>query len=263
MKQKYNRLNATRAENIVPNEYVEIKWANKTASYYKGLGHQFTGYGEAFFVHIGDLPLGSDAKIVVECPVCGAIRDKEYKLHLRDGHTVCRRCSTVYELSGETFGRLRVMDIDIASLVDGNKRVNWICECECGEVVSVRSDSLIDGKTISCGCYNRERDINHNLTQEDRENSRRYPEYLAWTKSVYKNWNYTCINCGSVGVDLVAHHIRSFAEHPDIRIDPDNGVVLCKTCHTSFHMWLGGWHVPCNELDLNEWLSIEKQREIL
>lgn len=33
----------------------------------------------------------------------------------------------------------------------------WICECDCGSVFEVRSDSLRSGRTLSCGCYQRER----------------------------------------------------------------------------------------------------------
>ena len=29
----------------------------------------------------------------------------------------------------------------------------WLCRCDCGKELKVRTDSLTSGRTISCGCY--------------------------------------------------------------------------------------------------------------
>jgi hypothetical protein len=55
----------------------------------------------------------------------------------------------VQSLTGRTFGRLTVQDVD---RVDSNHRRYWRCLCTCGAAVVVRSDSLIRGQTTSCGC---------------------------------------------------------------------------------------------------------------
>lgn len=59
-------------------------------------------------------------------------------------------------------------------------------------------------------------------------------EYKAWRKSILKVDNYTCVRCGNK-LDLHAHHIDSFANHPGFRFDPDNGVTLCEDCHFLIH----------------------------
>ena len=54
---------------------------------------------------------------------------------------------------GEKYGRWEV--IEPAPTV--NKEKMYKCRCECGTVKNVSSKSLRYGKSISCGCYNRER----------------------------------------------------------------------------------------------------------
>jgi 5-methylcytosine-specific restriction endonuclease McrA len=43
-----------------------------------------------------------------------------------------------------------------------------------------------------------------------------------------------CVECGQ-RTDLHVHHIKSFAEHPDLRLDPDNLVTLCRAHHHDKH----------------------------
>jgi hypothetical protein len=46
--------------------------------------------------------------------------------------------------------------------------------------------------------------------------------------------NGTCQVCGSKE-QLQAHHIKSYADHPDIRWDVENGLTVCFTCHLKIH----------------------------
>jgi len=34
---------------------------------------------------------------------------------------------------------------------------------------------------------------------------------------------------------LVAHHVYLFSDFPDKRYDIDNGLTLCRSCHSSLH----------------------------
>ncbi len=53
------------------------------------------------------------------------------------------------ELIGQRFGRLAVLE-RWANTPSGGAR--WRCGCDCGRWSVVRSDSLMRGKTTSCGC---------------------------------------------------------------------------------------------------------------
>lgn len=52
------------------------------------------------------------------------------------------------DLTGQRFGRLTVLERDYSD----TKNVTWICQCDCGNKVRVRSGNLCSGNTQSCGC---------------------------------------------------------------------------------------------------------------
>ena len=94
--------------------------------------------------------------------------------------------SRIHDLTGQRFGRLTVI-----GLADTNTRKTyWVCQCDCGKLKNVRSDSLLSGAIRSCGCMKKEQDkknlINTNMkkTQEagfKRGNTRLY---IIWRNMV-------------------------------------------------------------------------------
>ena len=61
-------------------------------------------------------------------------------------------------------------------------------------------------------------------------------EYKLWSDSV---WNRDCNCCqkcrNNILEKLVAHHIRNFAQFPELRFAIDNGITFCRRCHVWFH----------------------------
>lgn len=55
--------------------------------------------------------------------------------------------------------------------------------------------------------------------------------YKKWTKRIFEYDNYTCWICENRGGELQAHHLRGWAEYPEVRFELGNGVALCKECH--------------------------------
>lgn len=61
-------------------------------------------------------------------------------------------------------------------------------------------------------------------------------DYKRWRFDVFARDNFACQSCGdNKGGNLNAHHIKHFADYPDLRFDLSNGVTLCETCHKKEH----------------------------
>ena len=68
------------------------------------------------------------------------------------------------------------------------------------------------------------------------EIERRKVEYKQWRLAVYKKDKYICQSCGvkcSPKTGLHAHHIKDFANHKELRLDINNGMTLCRSCHNA------------------------------
>lgn len=68
----------------------------------------------------------------------------------------------VIDLTGQTFGRLTVLEID-KSINKGDRK--WICKCTCGTVKSIFGSNLRKGSTQSCGCLQKEKSTNSFIGQ--------------------------------------------------------------------------------------------------
>lgn len=58
------------------------------------------------------------------------------------------------DLTGKRFGLLTAKK-PIMTVSNGRKREKWICNCACGNEISVITSNLTSGHTKSCGCLNK------------------------------------------------------------------------------------------------------------
>jgi len=77
------------------------------------------------------------------------------------------------DLTNERFGRLVAIQI---SGRDKNRHLMWECVCDCGGIKFVAGTSLIEGYTVSCGCYQKEAII-RSRTIHGKSNT---PLYYVW-----------------------------------------------------------------------------------
>lgn len=61
---------------------------------------------------------------------------------------------------GNIYGYLTVVE---RAENDKDGRARWICQCKCGNTVTVRGKALRQGNTKSCGCYQKERAAQSNM----------------------------------------------------------------------------------------------------
>jgi 5-methylcytosine-specific restriction protein A len=58
--------------------------------------------------------------------------------------------------------------------------------------------------------------------------------WKALRRKVFKRDGAKCSKCGEIR-DLHLHHVQSWAEYPELRLDPDNLIVLCREHHHDAH----------------------------
>lgn len=111
---------------------------------------------------------------------------------------------TLIDLTDQVFGKLTALYKDETAPGRASK---WVCQCECGELVSVLSSSLRSGKTKSCGC-DRKR-LKHDLT--GMQFGYLYvigPVHNERIKGNETRWQCECSNCGRV-VEVGSYWLRN------------------------------------------------------
>lgn len=72
----------------------------------------------------------------------------------------------------------------------------------------------------------------------ERQRLYKTPEWRALVRHVFARDGYRCRRCGAgkrARGGLHAHHVRPWSAAPDLRLDPNNLVTLCRGCHTFVH----------------------------
>lgn len=72
-----------------------------------------------------------------------------------------------------------------------------------------------------------------NWKTESRRKNRR-GKHGAWARAVVSRDGGKCQHCGATD-GLHAHHIKEFADYPELRWEMSNGLTLCYRCHEAVH----------------------------
>ena len=64
----------------------------------------------------------------------------------------------IIDITGNKYHKLKVLGLSHILQKHGKTRTYWICQCDCGRIVTKRKDEFIYpySKTKSCGCWHRE-----------------------------------------------------------------------------------------------------------
>ena len=97
----------------------------------------------------------------------------------------------IKDLTGQKFGKLTVIGLDDR----GTRKTYWNCLCECGNIKSVRADSLQCGAIKSCGCLKKEQD-KINLESPSVKKSREFGSKYGHTRihNIWAGMKSRCFN---------------------------------------------------------------------
>jgi hypothetical protein len=82
------------------------------------------------------------------------------------------------DFDGRVFGRLTV--VKQVGTNKHHKRI-WLCRCECGAETQTLTGSLTSGRTVSCGCYNKERIAREKFSHGETSGAKPSAEYQTWS----------------------------------------------------------------------------------
>ena len=104
------------------------------------------------------------------------------------------------DLIGQKFGRLVVLE-DVGE--NKHKQVIWKCQCQCeeGNIVTVRGNSLRSGNTKSCGCFNKEK-AQEKATKHGQSKSPIYRIWHSMLNRCYNPNNSSYHNYGGRGIKV-------------------------------------------------------------
>jgi hypothetical protein len=150
--------------------------------------------------------------------------------------------------------------------INMNQKLEYICKCG-----NYYTKNLYEFKINKYTCESCEYEMrageNHPNWQggisSERDKMKFTDEYKNWRIKVFERDDYTCQCCGKRGVKLHAHHIQNFSQYPELRVDIENGITLCESCHSpsikgSFHN-IYGTHNN-NRQQLEEYIKIRRQK---
>jgi len=86
--------------------------------------------------------------------------------------------SNRHDHTGKVFGRWAVLGI--AQRGTRTKRVTWLCQCACGVMRAIPSNSLVTGASSSCGCFNKEQTSKRFI----KHGKRKTREYGTWAAMI-------------------------------------------------------------------------------
>lgn len=88
--------------------------------------------------------------MVKKCIICG----KEFQSNSNNSRYCSDECRNTPLYTDEINGEQYVL-LTVTNAFRENSTLYAVCKCACGNVCTVRYDSLLSGKTISCGCVNK------------------------------------------------------------------------------------------------------------
>ena len=111
----------------------------------------------------------------------------------------CKCVNGSKNLKNIKFGRLTALSYCESKSRPG--KVYWNCICQCGKEKAIRSDGLLSGKTLSCGCLQKEI-VKKNSTKHNMSGSRLYSIWEGVIARTQNPHNYRWHRYGGRGIKV-------------------------------------------------------------
>lgn len=200
-------------------------------------------------------------KILRRSKRCASCSSKE--IASREEIKEAKRLINFVDYTGHRSGMLKIVK-DSGERTAKNGRL-WEAICDCGNTTLIETWHITSSHKTSCGCQMHQgkphtqeelkkmsEAMKEYWTDEKRlsisgensvhwkggvekEDRRGVNGYRVWRDNVFSRDDYTCQKCGQRGGNLNAHHIKSWKDNKAERLEKDNGVTLCQSCHYNFH----------------------------
>lgn len=112
---------------------------------------------------------------------------------------------SVVDKTGKTYGRLTVLGYSPSTK---HQIARWVVSCSCGNIFTTYGMSLSSGKTLSCGCLQKEKATKHGYSK--------HPLYKLWASINYRCANINSKDYKDYGGRGVKNCFRSFEEFCEV-----------------------------------------------
>jgi len=118
-----------------------------------------------------------------------------------------------------------------------HKNYRIILKCkECGKEYVVKRHRKDTSKYCSKGCKRKNMPSGKNHPNWKGGISERDYRTKEWRRKVLERDLFACVECRSTNKEeLNAHHIKEYSTNIELRFDINNGVTLCRKCHSKKH----------------------------
>lgn len=211
----------------------------------------FTSLNVIPMFDINDKSIRVTIKVPYICPVHKEI-GTQYRtydsIHNKGLSSACKYCNMEKEHESRRYNYLYVCECFTdknATLISKEYRSNsgeliFICNnhLELGEQKTTFAYVLVNKEICKkCKYVGRVKENHYNwrggITDNIRAIGNRTEEYKTWVRNVFKRDDFTCQCCKQRGNKLCAHHLYSFSEYKVARLNVNNGITLCTSCHDS------------------------------
>lgn len=123
------------------------------------------------------------------------------------------------DLTGQKFGRWTVIRRGADHITKGGNRfTSWECICDCGTIKNVTGNSLINGRSRSCGCEHREiqKDVaRNNFRTHGDTGTRLYNIWNGMKKRCYNRNAYNYSDYGGRGITVCKEWLGDYCSFRD------------------------------------------------